>query len=241
MPGVTVITPTCDQPTGLRLCEGYLARQTYRGEVQWIVVDDGVTPARLSRPCEYIWRPREPGCTGAQSLCRNLLAAVPLVRGAIVAIVEHDDYYAPTHLERLVAALVDEGRLIAGDDEQRYYHVGQRVWRVFQNRGASLCQTAFRVALLPLFEQVIRQALRRDSYGVDGAFWEQAPAHAKALAHATGTVVGIKGLPGRPGLGIGHRPTGPLWRADPDGATLRAWLGDDAAAYLEACSPERCA
>lgn len=36
-------------------------------------------------------------------------------------------------------------------------------------------------------------------------------------------VVGIKGLPGRPGIGVGHRPD--FGDPDPDGRILAEWLG----------------
>lgn len=46
-----------------------------------------------------------------------------------------------------------------------------------------------------------------------------------------GWVVGIKGLPGRGGIGMGHRDN---FRGtdDPCGALLREWIGEDAEAYL---------
>lgn len=229
-PDVTVLTPTCDQPTGMAFCEAYLARQTFTGRVQWIVADDGLTPATLHREAVHLVRPRT-AATGAASLCGNLLAMLPHVVAPIVAIVEHDDWYAPTHLERIVEQLQHPGVLAAGDDRQRYYNVAARRWQIFLNRGASLCQTAFRAELLQPFEEVIRDTLRRNSYGVDAAFWQQVPVSARSLER-TLTVVGIKGLPGRPGLGIGHRPSGPGWTTDESGAVLRQWIGADADRYL---------
>ena len=42
------------------------------------------------------------------------------------------------------------------------------------------------------------------------------------------TVIGLKGLPGRPGLGVGHRPkTRDDWQYDEDYAKLIEWLGAD--------------
>lgn len=225
---VTLITPTRDQPMGIGLCEVYMARQTYAGTVQWIVVDDGDTPATLTRGQTHVRRAGA-SAPGPISFCQNLLAAIPLVQGAAVAIIEHDDYYAPNHLDRLVAQL-SRGALIAGDDEQVYYHVHQRCWRRFQNIGASLCQTGFQASLLPLFERIVQITLRRQRIGVDYAFWQAVPDAVKSLER-TATVVGIKGLPGRPGLGIGHRPNG-HWTHDPDGRMLRQWIGADADRYL---------
>ena len=231
-PDLTVITVTCDQPTGFALCERMMARQTYTGRVQWIVVDDGDRPIAPTAGQHYVRRHRGSD-TGAQSLCRNLLEALPHVAAPIVAIVEHDDYYAPTHFARIVAQLEPPEAQIAGDDEQRYYHVPSRQWRVFANLGASLCQTAFRVDRLALFQAVVERRLAQNHFGVDGAFWASVPRAHWALAR-TQTVVGIKGLAGRPGLGIGHRPQGPGWGTDPLGAQLCQWIGSDASWYLDA-------
>jgi hypothetical protein len=228
-PTVSVITPTADQLIGWVLCERWFRRQTFR-DVQWIVVDDGDVPITPTCGQVYIRRRREAGCTGAQSLARNILEALPSIESPIVAIVEHDDWYAPDHLARLVA-LLETGGLIAGDDEQRYYHVPSRRWRVFQNKGASLCQTAFRAELLPIVESVVRERLEENHYGIDGLLWATVPREQWRIERAH-TVVGIKGLPGRrPGLGIGHRHYH-AWALDAAGARLREWVGADADVYL---------
>lgn len=224
---LTVITPTCDQPTGIALCEFYMARQTLE-HGQWIVADDGIEPARLSMGQIHIKRAREPGCTPAQSLCRNLLGAIARVDGDVIVVAEHDDWLGPTHLETIVAQL--ERADIAGDPKQRYYNVDRRCWRLFDNVGASLCQTAFRRELLPKFERAVRRCLANGWFHVDRIFWDSVPDDQKSLER-TDTVVGIKGLPGRPGIGIGHRPAGPLWNSDRDGVKLRSWIGDDASLY----------
>lgn len=225
---LTIVTPTCDQPTGMRLAELFMQRQTVQPD-EWIVVDDGIKPARLSMGQVHVKRVREPGCTPAQSLCRNLLAAIPFVRGDNIVFWEHDDYVAPTHLETIVGMLTDQ-ILLAGDDQQRYYNVAHRCWRFFDNVGASLCQTGMRRELLPTFEAAAKLCLKVAQSHVDFTLWQAVPAHQQALRR-TDTVVGIKGLPGRPGLGIGHRPSGPKWIPDPDLAKLRALIGEDAAIY----------
>ena len=87
---VTLLTPTCDQPTGMALCELYMARQTFHdwAPLQWIVVDDGVVPATLTLGQHYVRRERGAD-TGAQSLAKNLLAALPLVEGEYLILIEH--------------------------------------------------------------------------------------------------------------------------------------------------------
>jgi hypothetical protein len=229
---VTLITATCDQPIGFGLCERWMRRQTHSlAAEQWIVVDDGLEPIVPSMGQQYLRREREPGCTGAASLCRNLLAALAVAEGDPIVIWEHDDYYAPRHLEQLLHQLAKPGVLAAGDDYQRYYHVGERRWKIFHNRGAALCQTAIRRELLPLFRATIEQCLVDDAYGVDSRFWAQLAPAVRSLVRS-GTCVGIKGLPGRHGLGLGHRPEViRRWSFDPQWHVLRQWVGRDAEVY----------
>lgn len=234
---LTLLTTTCDQPAGFALCESFMRRQTIWGRqaIEWIVVDDGDVPIQPTCGQRYLRRQREPDCTGAQSLCRNLLAGLDAATGDAIAIVEHDDWYAPWHLERMLEQLARPHVQIAGDLRQRYYHVRRRQWRVFQNRGACLCQTAFRIALRPFVQDVVQARLWRNSYGVDTQLWTTVPRQQQALVPVD-SVVGIKGLPGRPGLGIGHRPND-SWSDDPDLVMLRAWIGPDAARYAPFGAP----
>ncbi len=234
---VTLITATCDQPAGFALCERWMKAQTVPfSSMQWIVVDDGVDKyAKTTCGQTYIRRVRPPMASGAYSICSNLLAAAHLVRGDYVLVIEHDDYYAPTHVERMVALL--EERDIVGDDQQRYYHVGMRRWKQYQNRGAALCQTGFRRALLPTFVEVARECRKADVYGIDAALWRRCMNGGEwihALRH-TRTVVGIKGLPGRRGLGVGHQVdrVAQRWKADPNLRKLEEWAGPDSKAYAE--------
>lgn len=230
---LTIITPTADQPTGIKLAERWMAAQTFKGSVQWIVADDGETPATLTMDQTHIVREREAGTSGARSLAMNLRAALDKAEGRNIAIWEHDDYYGPGWLEYVVTTL-DGGADAVGETLARYYHVGKRVWRTFANAGnsAALCQTAFNRSMIPIMQKAIGDCIARDHYGIDGAFWKLVHAgDYKAIVEATTHVVGIKGLPGPKGLGVGHRPEGTAWKADPDALKLREWLGDSAEAY----------
>lgn len=225
---LTLITPTCDQPTGFALCELYIARQTVKPD-RWIVVDDGVEPIAPTMGQEYIRRRRD--AEGFASFAANLRAGLYGVREGVVAFAEHDDWYAPTHLERVLELLERPGALAAGDDRQRYYNVARRCYRVQLNVGASLCQTAMRAKAIPLLLDAIAKCEAKRSYGIDTTFWRALPREAWSTGRPD-TVVGIKGLPGRAGLGMGHRPeTWPGWASDPDLVALREYIGDDADRY----------
>lgn len=230
-PTITLITPTADQPTGLALAERYVARQTLQPD-EWLVADDGTVPVTLTRGQRHLVRPR--AGEGAASLAGNLLAAIPHATGEIIAIWEHDDWYPADYLETCVAHLNRSGAWATGTRRQRYYHLPSRRWIVMRNVGSALCNTALRAEALPLLALAATSAARAGSYSIDRRFWDRLPASRLNLHDEPG-VVGIKGLPGRPGLGLGHRPDERKrpWKADPHGEVLRQWVGDeDAAAYL---------
>ncbi len=223
---VSVVTPTADRPEALALAERWMARQTRQPD-EWIVADGGLTPSTCTRRQVLSYAPRPAGTANfVENLRRGLLCAT----GEIVFVMEDDEFYAPTYIERLLGLFRPE-TLLVGDDLQRYYNVAARAWRVYEHTGASLCQSAFRAELVPLLRETAAAALARGSYGVDAAFWQAVPA-ARQARQRTGAVVGIKGLPGLPGLGVGHRPDA-RWHQDPTLATLRAWLGDDADVYAQ--------
>lgn len=228
---VTVITPTADQPTGIALLERYMARQTVRPDA-WIVADDGDVPATLTMGQTHIVRRRD--AEGGASLAGNMLAALGRVSGDVVIMMEHDDWYSADHIETCLREL--QGYAATGSIWQRYYNVDQRCWKVMRNIGSALCNTAFTAARIPAMRAACEQARVRGQIGVDRLFWESLPDDQKNITD-TCTVIGIKGLPGRKGLGLGHKPDLPLrgWTLDSHGAKAREWLGADAARYAEVC------
>jgi hypothetical protein len=229
-PRVTLITPHSDRPVGLALCEKWMARQTYLaagGRWQWILVDDGAEPARPTMGQLHLRRP--PGDNPKISFTSNLLAAVPHVAGDLVMVIEDDDWYAPNHVQDLVDRM---GRaMIAGGIWQQYYHLPTRRHITYRNKGASLCQTGFRRELLRAFDGVCRQQREVKQYGVDGSLWALCVKRGMAVDNGEWfTSIGIKGLPGKKGLGLGHRPED-SWDLDADGSVLRKWVGNDADVY----------
>lgn len=229
---ISIITPTADRPIGFALCERFMRRQTLQPD-QWVVADGGQTPARCTMGQTHIHQPSPPG---AANFCRNLLAGIEAATGDVCVFIEDDDHIAPTHIETIVSALDRPGALIAGCYPSHYYHVGRRLYRTMRTDDhSSLCMTAIRAGAKHVLRAVLEQCLADKTFAVDIALWK-AIARAQQAQQAridAVTVVGIKGLPGVHGLGIGHRPTGLAWRADPEMAQLRAWIGGDADVYAE--------
>lgn len=222
---VTVITPTADRPVAFALAERWMARQT-RPPDEWIVTDGGRVPVACSHGQLHL---HEATPIGPQNFLANVRRGLDHASGDVLMWWEDDDWYAPTHLETLCSQFTP-GVQAAGDDLQQYYNVAKRLYRTFNNRGASLCQTAFTREAVPIFRASVDRCQRLNTYGVDGSFWAAVPVRAQALCR-TQTVIGIKGLPGQSGLGIGHRPQPAQWSADPNLVQLRAWIGDDAEVY----------
>jgi hypothetical protein len=215
--GLTVVTCTGDRPLAFALCVGYVGRQTRKPD-QWIVVDDGKTPLdrdarQLEMRCgigevRVVRRPPRPDDPD-HTLSVNLLAALEVLSHDRVAFVEDDDWYWPGHLAAVDAGL--ESCDLFGYRGIVYYHVGRRSYRAMGGPASihsSLCQTAMTRAALPTLERICRADDRgvRGSGFVDLRLWREFDG-AKSLVTNHGTVVGIKGLPGRPGLTSGWRTT----------------------------------
>ena len=213
---ITVITPTADQPIGIALLEKYVARQTVKPD-QWIVADDGVETAKLTLGQDHIVRQRT--LEGGKSLALNISSALNKVQGDYIVIMEHDDWYSADHIETVVK------HEVYGAAYTRYYNVKTNGYARFRNRGASLCCTGFHKKHIDKMRKAAQWCLSTGSISLDIAFWRQV----KANTQNGSTFVGIKGLPGREGLGIGHRAKG--WPIDTDRSVLREWIGADADNY----------
>lgn len=228
---ISVITPTADQPNGLALLERYMLRQTAL-PAQWIVSDDGDVPAKLNGSQEHIVRERT--YEGGASLASNVLTALQHAKGDVVAIMEHDDWYAPEHLETQLEFL-KKGFLAAGSVNQRYFNVHTRQFRIMRNIGSALCNTVFHKSLIPNMQEACHRAIKLNKICVDRFFWDSVTV--KKAIHEQNTVVGIKGLPGRKGLGLGHRPNNREWTNDHALQRLKSWVGEDYREYVRFYHP----
>jgi hypothetical protein len=229
---VTLITPTGDRPLAFRLAERWMGRQSFRGSTQWIVVDDGELPTGMTMGQQYVRR--EHDSRGHGSLMANMLEALSRVDSRRILIIEDDDYYKPHYVASAIQQL-DTSQL-AGNTLQLYYHLSRRRWKTYRSNSPSLCQTGFHDTLIPVVIEACHRALEKESISLDIELWRLAQKR-KVRCHAfEGTVrmVGMKGLPGRTGLGKGHRP-GQDWHEDDELAVLRHWTGGDFPNYEPLC------
>lgn len=209
----------------------YLNAQTYTGDIHWMVVDDckPLTPIPRMRAGiiveklipEWQWQ----SGMNTQSACLSL-ALEGVGSASVVLVMEDDDAYLPDHIECTLKAL--QGAELTGERVSRYYNVATRHCREIPGQWhASLASAGCRGTALALLKAVCA----RGSSRIDMDLWQRFTGP-KTLTENR-NVIGIKGLPGRAGIGIGHRSA--FGDPDPDGKTLISWLGNDLAApYLEA-------
>lgn len=216
--GISVLTPTGGRPEGLALLEGFLNRQTFR-DFEWIVVDDADPTYQPQGPHVCYYRP--PPRPGENTQARNMAVALELACCDRVAIMEDDDWYHPEYLARINAWLDDAD--LVGESGSRYYNVRTRTYRLNgNNKHASLCSTACKGAA----RERLREIVTTSPKFIDIELWRSDLR--KRLYPFEGLSIGMKGLPGRGGIGIGHQR---MKDTDPDGRVLRGWIGADAELY----------
>jgi hypothetical protein len=225
---VWAVTPTGARPQGLALLGQYISAQTYTGPLTWVIVDD-CEPAspipevrdgirvKVLRP-SWRWKP------GQNTQAKAMLAGVAGVpSGATLFILEDDDIYMPRYMETMLATRAD----LVGEKDSRYYNVASGRWRVLPSRKhASMAATVCRGDALHALKVLLSSGQKRM---LDVMLWKTF-AGSKAFLPAA-NVIGIKGLPGRPGIGVGHRRN---FGVTDNGTKLREWAGnyaDNYAAY----------
>jgi len=230
---ITLITPTGDRPLAFALCQNWMKKQTLQS-FQWIVVDDGKTPMTPCVPMKYIRReprPDDPQCT----LTRNFEAALPLIKGNKIIIIEDDEYYAPKYLAEMSLRL-SQYEIVGLGNTKYYYLFSGGYYRHGNKRRASLAQTAFQGSFLPEFKEILNMNV--GSARIDRRIWENVRENNRGLIFFDDNdslYLGIKGLPGRPGM-IGHDPKARPYRWNPPDISrkiLKQWIPEDYKIYMD--------
>jgi len=203
MPGnslITCITPTGDRPLAFALCRKWMLHQTVKPS-QWIVVDDGENPMIPTGNFQYVRR--EPRSDDPKhTLNRNLATALPLITGDKIFIIEDDEYYAPEYIEEMSRRL--DQHEVVGLRDYKYYHLPTGGYIVNANHThANLAETAFRNSFLYEMREILNVA---DTF-IDLRIWQKIGSRGYRFDDSGKSLfLGIKGLPGRAGIGIGHNP-----------------------------------
>lgn len=225
---IVLITPTGERPIGFTLCSQWMRQQTYEGDVTWIIVDDG-NPQSTNNVREDFrdnWTiikvyPKPSWQKGQNTQARNIAAGIKILKTIkdveAIFIIEDDDYYRPRYLDRMMENLGNYS--VIGERNTIYYNVQYRRFVTNPNTiHASLFQTAFKLELLPLFEECLPNKF------IDSVFWQRATN--KFIFYENDLAIGIKGLPGRGGIGAGHNKNF-VMRDDRNLIYLRSLIGED--------------
>lgn len=235
---ILLITPTGGRPKQIELCTKWMKHQTYIGEVIWVIVDDCIptTTDFIKEDFRTNWKiiklyPKPEWHEGQNTQARNLLAgiqAVKLYKPTFTFIIEDDDYYKPCYLTEMMKKCKSSFNII-GERFTVYYNVVLKGWRRNGNRDhASLFQTAFNLEGL----EALEKACTKNSKFIDLLLFRNlVPRSRINLFEGLDLAIGVKGLPGRPGIGIGHKQKF-LIEPDKDMSMLKKWMGNDYMYYL---------
>lgn len=197
---LTALTPTGARPEAFAKCVEQMRAQSYTGRVKWIIVDDGPdsmpTPGMPEnwsvihvRP-EPLWEP------GQNTQARNLREGLEWVKpDDRLVIIEDDDEYASWWLGR-VNEWLDHDDLV-GEAPSIYRHMNGREKNMNNTQHASLCATAMKGSAIEDFRRVLDEGPTM----IDMRLWKRGG----KIYPQQGGVIGLKGYPGRPGIGMGHR------------------------------------
>lgn len=205
---IALITPTGARQDQFDLCSLYMRRQTYSGSVTWIIVDDcnPRTTNAIQGDFKSDWTIIKvypvPIWNGQRTQSRNLSAGIDVMKEnckdiEAVFIIEDDDYYKPFYIERMLQHL--KGFWACGEMNTIYYNVQHRRYADNNNKQhTSLFQLAFTIDAIPVFQQSLLALF------IDAHFCMLIPRDKLNLFNDGTLSIGMKGMPGRKGIGAGH-------------------------------------
>ena len=239
---IALLTATGDREVAFELCIKWMSEQDYQGDIHWIIVDDGFTKATenvLDRTVfdkrfrvSILKRAQGSDEAGPRSMAQNILVGCSEIKEEKILIIEDDDYYHPFYIRDMVNRLTEHE--LTGTIWQNYYYLPDMTYRTYKNRGSALCSTGFRRNLIFLLQASAHRSFKKNLKGLDAYFWERAIESGYEYEIFDNTkkhlMIGMKGLPGRRGIGIGHhKRQHSKWMSDPAGEVLHLWVGDTAA------------
>ena len=236
---LTALTCTGGRPKALGRCIHYMNRQTVKPDV-WFIMDDvgDVDPVVdfaidtdpeaqwLIDACQIMrapWTWKKGDNTLGDNLQSGTGFALQQMGTEIgMAFIEDDDWYAPDYLEDVAQRLPNNQ--MVGETRSRYFNVKTGRGKQLENTAhCSMMGTA--IHGLEAFEWLWHVIDSGPAYDIK--LWRSTPlVHDKTDEQRT---CGIKGLPGRGGIGIGHRDD----FGQEGWGLLEEWIGDDADWYRQ--------
>lgn len=224
---LSVVTCTGDRPFCLSLITKWINCQTKLPD-QWLVIDDGKTPTSNqvieALPNYAVYLRREPREQEPEhTLNLNIQYALPHIKGDAIVFCEDDEYYSPEYLGTMYSKLLHYEAV--GICRSRYYNIQSFRSYTHSNREhASLAQTGIQKSFL----KELANLLEGDPF-IDIRIWSkisgsEIPPWGKLkrvplqerVVNGRGLLfddslnnkfiyVGMKGMPGRAGIGSGHK------------------------------------
>ena len=249
---ISVITVTGDRPETFDLCKKWMDKQTILPQ-KWTIIDDGKVKMEesiikeLPPFSDYIRREPQKH-DPLHTMLLNIKTALPYVKGDSILFWEDDEYYAPTYIEEMSKRLTKYE--IVGIGRSKYYHFPTGMYLRHDNMGhASLAQTAFNSSFLSTLNKIIDGDMFLDirmwmkfngaqaplCADTDRSITERKTNTGQGIIFDDGDnclYVGIKGLPGRSGIGSGHRDFS-KYIPDSDGSVFKKWIPKDYKIYLD--------
>lgn len=221
------LTCTGDRPVCLNLLEKWMNNQTRKLD-KWYVIDDG---QKESVPIDWtIHLRRKPMKTDPKhTLNANIKFALSHIKEeGVLLFIEDDEYYAPQYVETMTQRMISKP--FTGIIRSRYYHLPSMSYFVHNTTNhASLAQTMIPTSYFKRLELLLP-----GSPFVDLRIWEDAQKNYRdqcLLFHDSpkAIYVGMKGMPGRTGIGSGH--SGKFGRHDREFSKLKEWMPSDHVYY----------
>jgi hypothetical protein len=233
---ICLITPTGARPNQFSLCANWMKNQTYTGDVIWLIVDDAYPRStdRVNEGFKDKWTIVKiyptPVWSGQNTQTRNIKAGIDTLLSSFdrkdieaIFIIEDDDYYRPAYLERMMHLKGNYD--IWGEVNTIYYNVFYRKYAANNNNAhVSLFQTAITVEGISGLESSYNQKF------IDCVLWTKI--RNKYLFFDNFLAVGMKGMPGRGGIGAGHSKMFSML-PDPGMLYLKNLIGETDASLYE--------
>jgi len=202
---ISVLTPTGARPEAFNRCQEQMLEQDYTGQVLWVVIDDGPKPQKVwfRKPhwFTFVVYPEPRWEPGQNTHARNILAGLDHCADRVVMI-EDDDQYDPNWITRCNGWL--DSHDLVGEGGAVYENVNSGKKIEFNNsEHASMCSTAVKGPAV----EWLRRAAREGDRFIDMRLWRYGRNHHLdrcKIYPNDGGVYGLKGGPGRPGIGSGH-------------------------------------
>jgi hypothetical protein len=205
---VSVITPTGGRPMAFELCELWMSRQTRQPD-EWIVIDDFEFPTKCTMGQKVIRRTPFWDLNSGITLQLNLLEAFKIIEGDIILVMEDDDWYSPDYIKNMVEKFQtpdfeNKTPHLIGAGLYVYYNINNFTYSYHNNiNHSSLSQVAFCKKLIPQISVLLKYFSKVMFFDME--LWKWTKCNKTIFLTKKPWCVGIKGLPGRPGVMHEHR------------------------------------